>query len=134
MGTRADYYVGRGANAEWLGSIAWDGDNLPEEICAATDEATFRKSIAEWLSTRNDATLPKQGWPWPWNDSRTTDYSFAFDDGCVYRTYFGHGWQLATSHEPPEDDDTPKVEFPDMSKVKNVSFGERSGLLIFGGR
>jgi hypothetical protein len=25
MGTRADFYVGRGGQAEWLGSIAWDG-------------------------------------------------------------------------------------------------------------
>jgi hypothetical protein len=26
MGTRADFYVGRGETAEWLGSIAWDGN------------------------------------------------------------------------------------------------------------
>jgi hypothetical protein len=25
MGTRADFYVGRGETAEYLGSIAWDG-------------------------------------------------------------------------------------------------------------
>ena len=26
MGTRADFYVGRGESAEWLGSVAWDGN------------------------------------------------------------------------------------------------------------
>ena len=25
-----------------------------------------------------------------------------------------------------------KVEFPDMSKIKNVTFGKRSGVMIFG--
>jgi len=25
MGTRADFYVGMGKDAEWLGSVAWDG-------------------------------------------------------------------------------------------------------------
>jgi hypothetical protein len=25
MGTRADFYVGRGKDAEWLGSVAFDG-------------------------------------------------------------------------------------------------------------
>jgi hypothetical protein len=25
MGTRADFYIGRGTEAEWLGSVAWDG-------------------------------------------------------------------------------------------------------------
>lgn len=25
MSTRADFYVGRGAEAEWIGSISWDG-------------------------------------------------------------------------------------------------------------
>jgi hypothetical protein len=25
MGTRADFYVGRGPDAEWLGSVAMDG-------------------------------------------------------------------------------------------------------------
>ena len=25
MGTRADLYIGRGTDAEWIGSVAWDG-------------------------------------------------------------------------------------------------------------
>ena len=25
MGTRADFYIGKGTDAEWLGSIAWNG-------------------------------------------------------------------------------------------------------------
>lgn len=35
MGTRADFYVGTGANAEWLGSIAYDGH--PDTIYKVLD-------------------------------------------------------------------------------------------------
>ena len=42
MGTRADFYIGRGATAEWIGSIAWDGypDGIPAPILEATDDDT----------------------------------------------------------------------------------------------
>lgn len=48
MGTRADFYVGRGTEAEWIGSIALDGypDGIPDDglvvrlskhLCAVVD-------------------------------------------------------------------------------------------------
>ena len=128
MGTRADFYIGTGTDAEWLGSLAYDGDRINEmraehaglnpdnAACFAIKNADnaddYRKYVAELLSINDDATLPAQGWPWPWNDSNTTDCAYAFVDG---------GCKLIRE----------RAEWPDMTARKNVTFGERSGLLIF---
>lgn len=59
MGTRADFYVGRGAQAEWLGSTAYDGypDSF-EEIGASATEKKYRERVAEMLAEDESATLP----------------------------------------------------------------------------
>ncbi len=138
MGTRADFYVGRGKDAEWLGSIAWDGhpDSLPRPVRLADDEKEYREAVVEFFAARNDVTLPAQGWPWPWNDSCTTDYAYAFDEGEVWGSGFGHGW-WPVNHEPTGDAadalDDVQVEFPDMRDIQNVAFGENSGLIIIEG-
>ncbi len=136
MGTRADFYVGRGKEAEWLGSIAWDG--YPEgldapHLLAATAEPHYRHEVERFLAKRNDATLPTDGWPWPWDDSNTTDYAYAFDDGKVWA--WSHRWFLAKDHAPdPEDDDVAEsAVFPDMSDRRNVTLGKRSGIILLGG-
>lgn len=146
MGTRADFYVGRGKTAEWLGSVAWDGypsgltntkgeakpADDPAHITNATSEADYRERVRSLLTGREDATLPSDGWPWPWDDSGTTDYAYAFDGGRVWASNFGREWWPA--NEPtPEGGDSGVVEFPDMTAVKRVTFGNRSGLLIIGG-
>ncbi len=132
MGTRADFYVGHGQDAEWLGSVAWDGhgwydhktDMCDAELSAA-DADTFRSKVAAILNGREDSTLPEDGWPWPWDDSHKTNYAYVFADGCIHVYCFG---RPAGS----EDDDGPKTaNFPDMSARKNVTFGPRSGVFIF---
>lgn len=130
MGTRADFYVGRGDQAEWLGSIGWDGypDGIESAILEAKSEDGFRGSVAVFMESREDATLPSYGWPWPWNDSRTTDYAYAFDDGQTWVACFGAGW-YAPDDWSDERADMPKQEFPDMSALKNISLGRRSGLI-----
>ena len=135
MGTRADFYVGRGENAEWLGSIAWDGypEGIPNTILAQHNEAVYRLEVGLFLGDRNDATLPEMGWPWPWDDSRTTDYAYAFDDGVVYAASYGGMWFVATEPEP-EYDGPDLCVFPDMTHIQNVSLGSRSGLTIVGRR
>jgi integrase len=35
----------------------------------ARDRRAFRKAVKEFFAGRDDATLPEQGWPWPWEDS-----------------------------------------------------------------
>lgn len=118
MGTRADFYVGVGKDAEWLGSIAWDGYEWDEDkdcaLMKATTEQEFRAAVSDIAKTREDWTSQEQGWPWPWNDSNTTDYAYAFHDGKV---------------EAITDD----REWPDMSSRKNVTFGTRSGVIVVRG-
>jgi len=136
MGTRADFYVGRGENAEWLGSIAWDGhpDGIPIDLLVADTEEQWRSRVELFLKDRDDATLPEQGWPWPWRDSCTTDYSYAFDE-TVWATCFGHGWHKASEWDEEEHGDSsdPEVKFPDMKSIQKVDFGKRSGLIIVKG-
>ncbi len=132
MGTRADFYVGRGEGAEWIGSIAWDGypGGFEPELFVADDEGTWRHRVAKMIAGREDGTKPEDGWPWPWNDSGTTDYAYAFDGGKVYATT-GSAWWPALGERPEREDG--RVLFPDMSGRKAVTLGRRSGLIILGG-
>lgn len=135
MGTRADFYVGRGRGAEWLGSVAWDGypSGFDDALFKVTTEAEWRDAVAKTLAKRDDGTKPEDGWPWPWEDSRTTDYAYAFDGGRVFGCAFGHAW-FDPLNEPTDDEgymDTPKsAEFPDMKGRAAVTLGNRSGLLV----
>lgn len=162
MGTRADFYVGRGKQAEWIGSIAWNG--YPEGICLtlsekekvaglnlpmskraefpvgvhlfdAKTEAEFRARVTQFFANREDATLPEQGWPWPWDDSQLTDYSYAFDGGKVWASNFGYGWFDPSTGGYEErcskkTGERKSAIFPDMSKIKDVTLSERSGLIV----
>lgn len=161
MGTRADFYMGRGEQAEWLGSFAWDGypEGVPDDVLTATTEEGFRAAVDAMLSGRQDATRVADGWPWPWPTSSTTDYAYAFDVGQVFITCFGRGWvtigqvqvhdaacKLRRAKidagewnedvpEPPDlfDFDGPKsAVFPNMKDRANVATGPRSGLLVVG--
>ncbi len=137
MGTRADFYVGRGKEAEWLGSIAWDGypgGLEASHLLAATGEPHYRAEVEKLLARRDDGTLPADGWPWPWDDSGTTDYAYAFDDSKVWASGFGREWFLATGDEPDPDDVPETAIFPDVSTRKNVTFGKRSGVIVLGGQ
>lgn len=131
MGTRADFYVGRGSGAEWLGSIAFDGypAGIDSQIVHCESEAAYRHAVDRFLTRRDDATRPSDGWPWPWSDSSTTDYAYAFDEGHVLGSCFGSPWFDAREAEPEEIEGEP-ASHPDMSQKKNVTYGPRSGLLI----
>lgn len=140
MGTRADFYVGRGKDAEWLGSVAWDGyptgfdDN--QALFDATTEEEYRAAVAAELDGREDATKPEDGWPWPWDDSNTTDYAYAFDGGKVYGSSFGGSWfdaANARDDDGDEEDGGEPAVFPNMKDRQNVTFGARSGIIIVGG-
>lgn len=63
MGTRADFYVGRGEAAEWLGSIAMDGypDGHPEGCMAANTEEKYRTEVECILGAVEHATRPDEG-------------------------------------------------------------------------
>lgn len=131
MGTRADFYVGRGEIAEWLGSIAWDGypSGIDLELLGSATDGEFRERLKKFFQGREDVTLPEAGWPWPWDDSQTTDYAYAFDQGGVHASAFGSSW-FDPKQPEPEDLKTKEAVFPDMKKVQNVTFGKRSGVVV----
>lgn len=138
MGTRADFYICDDLNDpssfEWLGSTAYDGypcsDN--ELLRAATTERIFLEQLHRYVSDRDDFTDPaKHGWPWPWEDSRTTDYAYAFERSrsAVFASCFGHSWYSALESEP---EDSPKdARFPDMSSRSEPAIGtSRDSIMI----
>lgn len=133
MGTRADFYLGRGADAQWLGSIAWDGypAGLNPSLLADKSEATYFLDFALHISTREDFTSPEEGWPWPWDNSHTTDYAYAFDAGQVWCCHYGYEWFKADEPQPANDRDVKKTVFPDMRAIKNVARdAKKSGIII----
>lgn len=133
MGTRADFYIGRGGDAEWLGSIAWDGypDGIPTQLRAARTEADFREHLAAFGPHRDDWTAPVMGWPWPWETSHTTDYAYAFDGDKVWGSRFGHAWFDAAEDEPDDELEGDKCTvFPNMKDRQNVNYGARSGVMF----
>lgn len=81
MGTRADFYLGRGPESIWLGSISWDGypAGIDRPVLTATTKEEYGRQLAEFLVKRDDTTWPVEPWPWPWDNSRITDYAYAFD-------------------------------------------------------
>lgn len=140
MGTRSDFYVGQGSDAEWLGSIAWDGypDGIPDRILKAVEEQDYREQVKAFLTSRDDASLPQHGWPWPWNDSGLTDYAYAFNDNAVWYSvgYPVARWWRALDGPEPDSDDADLMdglaitEFPNMAHLKSVTLGCRSGLIV----
>lgn len=138
MGTRADLYVGRGEQAEWLGSITWDGypDGIATAVFEATTENAYREAVAAFFAERNDVTLPTEFWPWPWETSVLTDYAYAFDGGTVYASSFGNPWfrvdpKAECYGETEEYGDVGKEVFPNMA-ARQGSHDEimsRSGMI-----
>lgn len=140
MGTRADFYVGRGENAEWLGSIAFDGypSGLPD-ILRRRAEKSFRAQVERIMKTDDSATRPSDGWPWPWDDSGTTDFAYAFEGGKVWASCFGREWVEAKKFDDLSDDQQEALKenaavFPDMSSRRAMPSpaSQRSGLLVVG--
>jgi hypothetical protein len=138
MGTRADFYVGRGENAEWIGSITWDGypDGIDGNVFVSDSEESYRMAVSAFFANRDDVTSPNESWPWPWENSQLTDYAYAYDDEVVYASSFGHPWFVvdhsAENCGEPEEDDGSKVAFPDMTERKGGwdHIMSRSGMMI----
>ncbi len=135
MGTRADFYVGRGEKSEWLGSIAWDGypEGIDDAVLKAKTKQTFRGAVRKFFKGRDDVTLPTQGWPWPWETSATTDYAYSFDGSRVSASCFGGPWFKPTA-EQPDKDDGPSAIFPNMKAHQRVTTGKRSGIIVISGQ
>ncbi len=164
MGTRSDFYIGRGKDAEWIGSIAWDGypegitpnskekepmypggpmchKNIDwpkgEHLFDSKTEKQFRERLVQFFQHRDDVTLPENGWPWPWEDSNTTDYAYALAGEKVLASCFGSPWfdpleRMADEDSEDEPNYLEESIFPDMSeKANNPEMGsKKSGVMI----
>ncbi len=84
MGTRADFYLERDdKRLMWIGSKAHDGSpwNIPTDILIQINPIMFEEMVTDFLlEHRDDSIIRQEGetWPWPWSDSRITDYSYIF--------------------------------------------------------
>lgn len=139
MGTRADFYIGTGPTAEWIGSTSYDGDprGLGLHPLKAKSEAEFRAAIEAILADPHlMVTRPSEGWPWPWETSHTTDWAYAWDParGAVM-SCGGRRWTTPEEHiaNPDAPYQGDKCEpFPDMSSKRMDSRGvlAKSGLIF----
>ena len=79
--TKADFYIGRGIAANWIGSINSDGylSGIPLEILICANPTFYEELVVEFIKSR-DGIIKTNGdkWPWLWPDSRMTDYAYMF--------------------------------------------------------
>jgi hypothetical protein len=94
MGTRADFYIGEGVEAVWLGSISSDGypENISFDLLTAESETEFIQEINNHITPIKNFKNPKQGWPWKWENSNMTDYTYALINNKVMISVFGSSW------------------------------------------
>jgi len=87
MGTRADFYIDRNNKIEWIGSLYKDGHpwNIPTDILIQINPVMFEELTIDFLESQN-SSIRKNGdaWPWPWEDSLMTDYSYIFKMNKVF--------------------------------------------------
>lgn len=126
MGTRADFYIGKGKDAQWIGSVAYDGyewaENKQCTLMTCESEEDFKEEVQAILSQLDHATTPELGWPWPWDTSDTTDYQYWWnkEKSCVEWGTWGQDMES----------DGDAVGWPDMSDTRNNAMGKRSGILV----
>lgn len=146
MGTRADFYVGLAPQqGDYLGSIAFDGGEIDECAISRTEEE-WRAAVRRFIAARSHGSFPERdGWPWPWNTSATSDCAYTFADGRVFAAIHSPEiWvpldDLVAANNSDDQDAAydaltgPLARFPDMSSVKRVTLGDRSGLIVMGSR
>lgn len=110
MGTRADFYIGKGPLMQWVGYRPMDGYIYREDKNNALIYATTEEKFRELVYTDKNIRGPHTGdpWPWPWKDSLTTDYAYVFCDGRVEVYCFGRG--PLPPYEPDEEYDIKSIE------------------------
>ena len=95
--TKADFYVGTGKRAEWIGSLCNDGSvyYIPMDILIQVNKTMFEEMVLEFLSLK-EGIIPDNGdeWPHPWTDSRVTDYVYMFDTNKEKVVMYQSGTEL----------------------------------------
>lgn len=95
--SRADFYImDHDKSMRWVGSLSKNGDpyNIPFEILGETSEIMFEDKVDKFLETQTHG-IPYgdrfSKWPWQWEDSRMTEYSYIYHlcTGKVYVSRLG---------------------------------------------
>lgn len=135
MGTRADFYLKNEQGLKWLGSVHWDGYDVAEarqtdkyptpfNVLSASREDEFINSLEEYFKKRDDVRRPEHGWPWPWENSKTTDMSYVFQDNKCQVYSWGQPVEVCEDEDGGFDYkelDEPQISWPDMSEAANVT-------------
>lgn len=111
--SRADFWVGVGPGAEWLGSVCHYGGQWQYPsmgLLPLTGEQDYRQRVTTILQNDPLASMPSDGWPWPWPTSADTDYVYTWLDG----------WVVLSKRD----------DWPDMSGSRPAVLGPRSGVFF----
>lgn len=115
-GAGADFYLGQGKGAGWIGSINCDGypwdPGVPRYLLEAGTETEYRDAVVRFLKQREkdeegayvqvtDVRIKARddSWPWPYTDSGDTEFSYTFFAGAVQCSRYGERWVEAVRVE-----------------------------------
>jgi hypothetical protein len=78
MGNRADFYIDNNGDMTWLASMYKDAEpwNIPIVVLAQINPVMFTEQLFGYLEMVDHTD---QKWPWDWEDSRMTDFSYILD-------------------------------------------------------
>lgn len=119
MSTRADFYIGRGRKAVWVGSIGHDAfpENMQPYFEGVRTEQAFRQALRKVFDGYGEISADR-GWPWPWKSSDTTGIAFCFHDRRVWTTHYSGRWApLERLGRPGKA----RICHPDMSRTLDTS-------------
>jgi len=108
MNIDADFYIGKGKEAEWLGSVSSNGDintiarsSFGQQFLECHTPELFKHFVSNYLHQYRNSVLASQCWPWLWGDSGTTDRSYWFFDDkiwCAVPILFNGKWKSEVPH------------------------------------
>ena len=135
MGTRADFYIDNVEGMTWLGSIFRDGQpwNIPIVVLVQVNPTMFTEKLHEYFDI---ADHQDREWPWPWEDSQLTDYSYILD--CERGQVVGYTMQEKMIFDPlkvgvGEDLSSAKIAnaVPNFPRL-GVGYGSKSSKTLQG--
>jgi hypothetical protein len=103
--TTADFYLGRGASAIWIGSVGAYGkpETLPRGVVSAGSQEAFRGAVKRMVHSVSQGVSPEIGWPWRRN-SLQTDYVYAWDEERIFVSVAGEPWRCLRTWESSSDE------------------------------
>jgi hypothetical protein len=135
MRNNCDFYtMDKEGNLEWIGSLFTDGSpfDLGVDLWFHVNKDQFINRVYDILAVRMEDTALREldeEWPWHWQDSQMTDYTYIFDE-CMGKVYMCElGGRLLDPVKIIQGMDVigadigyGKVKFPNMleNKLSNV--------------